>query len=544
MAAGDEEAAGGTSPGSRRESRRRGRQWIDALPDGEPCAFVGRLTADALGAARRAHGSAHDHTRDTVLALLRAGETGHPGVPDALDLIRREFIATVRENRGSDKIAASEFDHFTEDGAAKILDDRGERAGRGCDCPSAASEGAFGRSGHHSGPIGQGTKAGRNGHDGGQRIRLTAASGITLRRTEWLWDGRIPAGAFGLFGGREGIGKSLTQIWLTARLTTGALPGRYFGTPRVVLYAAAEDSWSKTVAPRLVAAGADLDLVFRVDVEEVDGSGGALVLPRDVAAVAEEARRVAAVLLNLDPLMSVIAAGIDTHRDRELRTALEPLSALGEDTGCAALGLVHHGKGAATDPLSLVLGSRAFTAVSRYVLAAARDPDAHDGSCVLSLEKNNLGRLDVPSLRYVIDDAAVQTADGPAQVGALRFVGEADRTVGDILQETALGIDRGERDEAADWLVGYLTDHEGEARASEILKAARADGIAERTLRRARSRAGVESRRSGFGQGALWRLAYRGHSGRSGQVLCPGNNGRDGGRDDGDDPPAAEEGAE
>jgi hypothetical protein len=146
----------------------------------------------------------------------------------------------------------------------------------------------------------------------------------------------------------------------------------------------------------------------------------------------------------------------------------------------------------------------------------------------------------VPALRYVINDVVVDTVDGPAQVGALQFVGEADRTVGDILQDASSGIDRSERDEAAEWLVGYLTDHGGEAKASDILKAARADGIAERTLRRARARAGVQSKRSGFGLGAVWWLAHSGHenphSGHSGQPPCPGTNDTNDGRDGGEQP--------
>ena len=47
-----------------------------------------------------------------------------------------------------------------------------------------------------------------------------------------------------------------------------------------------------------------------------------------------------------------------------------------------------------------------FSAVARAVVAIARDTDSDDGSCVLSQAKNNLGRLDLPSLRYVIDSVA------------------------------------------------------------------------------------------------------------------------------------------
>lgn len=72
---------------------------------------------------------------------------------------------------------------------------------------------------------------------------------------------------------------------------------------------------------------------------------------------------------------------------------------LAEDTGAAVVGNVHLGKGIGTDPVNLILGSRAFSAVARVALVAARDPD-DDAGYVLSVEKSNLGRIDVPALTY------------------------------------------------------------------------------------------------------------------------------------------------
>ena len=210
----------------------------------------------------------------------------------------------------------------------------------------------------------------------GRRLVLTPASSIQPQSVKWLWQGRIPAGTLGLIAGREGIGKSLTLIWLAAQITTGELPGADVGRPRPVIYAASEDSWAHTIVPRLIAAGANLDMVFQVAVENIDGSVGSLTLPVDTALLAAEARGNNAAMIAIDPLMSVIASSIDTHKDRDLRSALEPLTRLADETGCAVVGLVHHGKGSSTDPLSLILGSRAFTAVPRWVMADPR-PRGH-----------------------------------------------------------------------------------------------------------------------------------------------------------------------
>jgi hypothetical protein len=340
-----------------------------------------------------------------------------------------------------------------------------------------------------------------------RRLKLTPASEIPLKPVRWTWEARIPAGAVTLVPGREGIGKSLLLTWLAAGLTQGTLPGLHEGTPKAVLYAASEDSWERTIAPRLHAAGADLGMVYRVEVEEEGGLTLPLTLPVDCAALTQEIPKRGVAMLALDPLMSVIASGIDTHKDRELRLALEPLAHVADSTGCAVVGLAHFNKSSSTDVLNLVTGSRAFTSVLRSVIAVARDPDSEDGACVLSQAKNNLGRLDLPSLGYLIDSVQVPTNEGPADVGRLRFTGEVERSVSEILGERGDREERSERDEAAEWLRGYLEEHDGEATRADIVVAAKLDGISERTLDRARSRAKVTAKRAGFGQGAVWRLA-------------------------------------
>jgi hypothetical protein len=82
----------------------------------------------------------------------------------------------------------------------------------------------------------------------------------------WLWEGRLPLGELALSPGRGGIGKSTFHAWLAAQITNGLLPGEYMGTPRAVVVMTTEDSWARTVIPRLMVAGANLKLVYRVDV--------------------------------------------------------------------------------------------------------------------------------------------------------------------------------------------------------------------------------------------------------------------------------------
>lgn len=352
-----------------------------------------------------------------------------------------------------------------------------------------------------------------------RRLTLTPASRIKLRAPQWLWDtatdpdpklaeGRIPTGALTIGAGRAGIGKSQHGVWLAAHLTRGTLPGCHLGTPRSVIYAATEDSWSMTIAPRLVAAGADLDRVFRIEVEDDHDSHARLTLPTDTGLLESAIRTHDVVLIVMDPLLSLLDATINDYRAREVREALEPLLPIADRTGCSLFGLAHFTKATGSDPLMLIAGSGAFGQLVRAGIGYARDDaDDDEPTYVLSTIKSNLGRENLPSLAYRIEPAEVATDDGAAYVSRINFTGTADRSVRDLLRDSQLDDDgRSERDEAVEWLTAYLEGCGGCASAGDVIRAAGRDGISKMTLHRARKRAGIASTKGGMSSGWTWSL--------------------------------------
>lgn len=343
-----------------------------------------------------------------------------------------------------------------------------------------------------------------------RHLKLTPASAIEPEPVIWAWEpeqgqGRIPAGALTLAAGREGTGKSSFGIWLAARLSKGELPGTFYGQPKNVFYAAVEDSWSRTLVPRLIAAGADLDRVFRVDVEDALRGETMICLPLDVGLIEKGIAEHDVAALIIDPLMSTLGSSTDAHRTQDVRQALEPLVRMAERTKALTLGIAHFNKASGTDASQLISGSGAFKDLARAVLAFARDRETDEQ--VMTQTKNSLGRLDLPSLSYCIEGYDVATAKGTANVGRLDFTGVSERSVEDTLSAQTDPTEASERDEAVEWLRDYLTGEGGEASAGDILKAAEKDGFAKRTLQRARAKAGVTSQKSGFGKGWVWVLS-------------------------------------
>ncbi|MGZ6589584.1 MAG: helix-turn-helix domain-containing protein, partial [Solirubrobacteraceae bacterium] len=84
------------------------------------------------------------------------------------------------------------------------------------------------------------------------------------------------------------------------------------------------------------------------------------------------------------------------------------------------------------------------------------------------------------------------------------IVGETDARADDLLV-TRSGDERTDTDLAVEWLTDELADG-GWHESREIKTRAKAEGIAERTLQRAKKTIGVEDRREGFPAVSEWRL--------------------------------------
>lgn len=350
----------------------------------------------------------------------------------------------------------------------------------------------------------------------GRRARITWASEIEPEPVVWAWrdedGGRIPAGSLSVAAGREGTGKSSFGIWMAAQITRGLLPGSFHGKPRRVLYVAVEDSWKHTIVPRLMAAGADRSMVGRFDVVNDFDEAITLSLPLDNRMFEDQLVQREVALAVVDPLMSVIDARIDSHRTRDVRTALDPLAAIADRTGAVILGIAHFSKASGSDISSLITGSGAFKDVPRSVLGFVRDDTEDDGARVMTQSKNSLGREDLPSLKYTIESTFIETRKGLAETGKFTWHGVSERTASEILRDTHSGEDPAEAGDAKTWLRDYLTECGGEADAASVLKAGKAAGFADSTLKNARRKVATTSR-VGFGSGAIytWKLKTTPH---------------------------------
>jgi putative DNA primase/helicase len=224
-------------------------------------------------------------------------------------------------------------------------------------------------------------------------VILTSGADLKPEPVRWLWNGWLALGKLHVLAGAPGQGKTTIAIAMAATVTVG---GRWPDGSRCeagnVLIWSGEDDPADTLLPRLLAAGGNEARIFFVTGTRFNGEVQSFDPARDIAGLERAADIIGGVkLLIVDPVVSAVAG--DSHKNTEVRRALQPLVDLASRLDASALGISHFSKGGAgADPASRVVGSIAFTAVARVVLVAAkvRGEDGEDRR-ILARGKSNIG---------------------------------------------------------------------------------------------------------------------------------------------------------
>jgi hypothetical protein len=304
----------------------------------------------------------------------------------------------------------------------------------------------------------------------------------------WLWPRRVAAGKLALLVGDPGLGKSWITLDVAARVSSGGeWPDGGVAIDGDVVLLSAEDGLADTIRPRLDALGANVKRIHHLAVLRAGDSERGVQLA-DIAALEQAIHHTGARLLVIDP-MSAYHGSTDSHRDAEVRGLMAPLALVAERTGVAILGVMHLAKGAQRPAIYRAVGSIAFAAAARIVLAVAADPERDDRRIMAPIKSN----LSTPpaALAYMLTD------------GGLTWLADPVSDV-DINALLAGPWQNGEDRRQADaWLRELLRD--GEMQSRQIEEAASDAGIPRRTLFRAKARLHIDAVRiGGVGAGGQW----------------------------------------
>ena len=328
-------------------------------------------------------------------------------------------------------------------------------------------------------------------------VVLTCGSDLTPEPYRWLWQYWLAMGKLHILAGAPGQGKTTIALAMAATITIGGRwPDGSRCAPGNVLIWSGEDDPADTLVPRLMAAGADRARCFFIEGARRDGEVVPFDPARDLGQLLEAIQKIGGIsLLVIDPVVSAVTG--DSHKNTEVRRALQPLVDLAAKCDCAVLGITHFAKGGqGTDPAQRVVGSVAFTAVARVVMVAAKVKGDEEGqdTRILARSKSNIGPDD-GGFQYHLEQSeplpgihASHIAWGKAVEGTAR---ELLTDPDDGPQDEGAGS---AKEAAEEFLLELLKD--GATATKHIQEQAKEAGISWATVRRASDALGVKKRPS------------------------------------------------
>jgi hypothetical protein len=215
------------------------------------------------------------------------------------------------------------------------------------------------------------------------------------RPVRWVVPRYLPLGKVVLVAGDGGHGKSTLALHVAACLSRGvcAFGLDYADAPAgETLLIQCEDDWEDTVLPRLLALGADVRHVHRlVGVRSADGRLSPFTLAhfQELDLKLEECPAIKLVVI--DPAGAYVGAGVDDHRDSELRALLGPLAELAARRGVTVLLVKHFCKAPAVKAVVKIGGSTGYVNSVRAAFVVLPDREDEDRALLLPA-KFNVGR--------------------------------------------------------------------------------------------------------------------------------------------------------
>ena len=335
-------------------------------------------------------------------------------------------------------------------------------------------------------------------------VVLVCGSNLTPTPIAWVWEYWLAQGKLVILAGAPGQGKTTIALAFGATITSaGRWPDGSRCTAGNVLIWSGEDDPCDTLLPRLIAMGADRDRVYFVTGSRIEGELTTFDPARDLVQLLGAIDKIGGIqLLIVDPIVSAVTG--DSHKNTEVRRALQPLVDLAASCNCAVLGISHFSKGGqGQDPTQRVVGSVAFGAVARVVMVAAKvkSDDGKDRR-ILARSKSNVGPDD-GGFEYHIEQTEVQPGIQASYiVWGAAVAGTARELLTDPDENTDANCDATDTTDLlrAELSAGSWTSADT---ASKPLKDA---GFSKKQIWSASKKLHVVRKKDGMAGGWLWRL--------------------------------------
>ena len=333
-----------------------------------------------------------------------------------------------------------------------------------------------------------------NGNDEIKIPKLISMDEVQEKEAEWLVSQYIPKGNITILAGDGGSGKTTTWCGIAAAVSAGnkvffdSVPDEFTTfEPQKVMFFSSEDSIEHTLKSRLRKAGAKLENIYSVSLQDEAFEN----IKFDSPTLESLISQIKPALVIFDPVQSFIPSNIQMGQRNAMRSCLNPLIGWGEKYGCTFLIVVHTNKRHGVFGRNRVADSADIWDIARSVLISGC---TQDDKRYLSHEKSNYGEPGETAIFSINDGVAV-------------FAEYSDKKDKDYVQERDYGAKQApQRQDAEKFITDFLKN--GKKPTSDLDEAAQAAGISKSTLNRAktelRSRGLLGGRSEGFGNNKVF----------------------------------------
>lgn len=331
------------------------------------------------------------------------------------------------------------------------------------------------------------------GEEGGSLDELGVVCGnkVKAHKIEFAWPGMILRHALNLIDGVKGTGKSSVMAHIAATICAGVrLPESKTAGPKgSCLWFGSEEDFGGSVVQRWKVNGGNICNIHTVSASASDGPGR-LMLPCQEDRLRSIVRLVGAKVIVCDPFSSLAESAFDTRHEQSTRLYLESLGRVAHEERVTVLLARHLKKSRSGSVLDQGLGSVAIAATCRSVLRVERSQQ-DESVCYFACVAGNHGRASgvVP---YTLTEM-------PGYVFTAQFTKRQDVDLEEVIEGDEEVDEVDAMADAVTMLQAVLKS--GPVDAKVIIKEANEHAIGMRTVRKAKKKLGIKSRRKGGGKG-------------------------------------------
>lgn len=306
-----------------------------------------------------------------------------------------------------------------------------------------------------------------------KEVSLVSMADVQPRSIEWLIPGWIPKGKITLIGADGGTGKTFLWCHIVACLSAGKPcffedPIEFSSNPRKpmkFLVLSSEDELEEVLSERLISNGANMNNILSVPY--TDPNFEYMKFNSETLKNTILEHRPDGCIF--DPLQSFLPPNVNMGYRNQMRDALNPLVALGTETGTTMIIVMHTNKMSDRSGRGRFADSSDIFDIARSAFLLGK---TKNGSLYLDHAKSNYAPLNKTVLYMLVDQVP-------------KFLGSTEKKDWDFVHEKKLERSAPARDEAKQMILDLLED-QGEMNIKDLNTALKEAGISDKTIRNAK----------------------------------------------------------